>query len=486
MVGTCLLDEEEKTKPIIKEVNIQNSKEYFIDTSIIILNRNWEVGKLDSTLNQLNQDIPVFRSDADQLIFITERNDTINYFKSQINSPNPLIIFTPESGPILCTADQFPQLYKFYFSKLKLPNDTVTESQIKIIKEDSIFTKIHPERELLPFLPYKDLTQLIIEDSIINLPIIRDTILGNRSLAYPILNQNKHLSIRFDNDFWDNTDYYYTNGAAIKYSNKIFSSSPISKILVSNNNSGIDEYGIHIIQHMYTGEKPKIETIVQGDRPWSSYTLFGQYLSSFDIVNKIQHYSEFNIGAIGPESGGALLQNIVHQLVPNNSPPKGWHHQISTDFIIDYKYAIKKLIFNRNRFESYMNGSIEAGFLRDNISWGYGFRYGKFIPFYLGSCSDIAQITNKYSSQKFRYNIIFNIETKAIAYDATLQGGVFNRKSIYVLPNGDLKRFTVESYFGIEASYGKIDLQILQYWKSKEFIHGNDHKYLSIRLNYAF
>ena len=455
--------------------------------SIIILDKNWDPSEKDSLLNKEDISPAVSVSDSDILQFITTAGDTIEYQKKQIRSKNPIIIFSPDDGPVLTSLEKFTKLYHFYFPP---ETDTVIIIKKEEKKTDEI-TKAPQEIEIIERETIDGIT------SISTFPYFeiekKDTLrkkaqidIYPENLSYPIINNNQALLIRFDNDFWDYTDYYYTNGAAIGYTHPIFASSPVSRLLVSNGNSGIDYYGLQVVQHMYTGLQPKVDTIVQGDRPWSAYTTIGQYLTSYDIQHKIKHYSEFNIGLIGRESGGGFVQNFVHVILPNNSAPKGWDNQIATDIIIDYQYKILKEFYSANHFESYLTGSAQAGTLRDNVGWGFGLRYGKFIPFY----QDVSIYHRKRKTapyaRKFRYNLVFNIETRLIGYDATLQGGMFNKESVYVLPSASLNRFVLESYAGFEVSFGQWELQFLQYWKSREFHTGEDHKYVSVKLNVAF
>lgn len=486
LIGTCVFDSKKEEVPLEKKLISLKSSEYFNDSCIVILNKNWQSGLLDSVLYRINNQTPVFYSDADKLVFISENNDTVSYNRSQINTPNPLLIFTPENGPILTNAIRFQRVYNFYFPIL---SDTIDNQNPTISfthHEDTVIVIKYRDRDKLKPLESVSINFLDLKKTIQAIPPRPKQELEDRSLYYPLLNGNRYLNIRFDNDFWDYTDYYYSNGAAIGYSHSIFAFSPISRILVSNRTNGLDYYGLQAVQHLYTGFKPKIDSIVQGDRPWSAYSTIGQFLTSYDLQNKIKHYSEFNIGLIGPESGGGFIQNLVHTILPNNSPPQGWDNQIANDIIIDYQYEIRKMLYERNKMESYIKTGAQAGTLRDNLSWGFGFRYGKFIPFY----KDVSIYRKKRlpisSSHKLRFNIVIEVETQLIGYDATLQGGVFNKSSVYVIPSSQINRFVMEGIGGFEISYGPYELQFLQFWKSKEFKTGKDHKYVSVRLNFAF
>jgi len=487
------MDYQENSSPTENNIASVEKVAIYHHPSIIILNKNWDALKKDSLLRKKGIFPPITVSESGVLKFITSKGDTIEYKKNQINSKNPIIIFHPDDGPVLTSLEGFNKLYHFYFPPEKNTRIIINEEEAITVKQTTTETKSDPttkvepqKREKLNKLESISIAVLEIDEIEQIIPKLPSSRLIDIKASYPIINNNQILKIRFDNDFWDYTDYYYTNGAAIGYTHPVFASSPISRILVSNGKSGIDYYGLQVVQHMYTGLQPKVDSIVKGDRPWSAYSTIGQYLISFDTKNRIKHYSEFNIGLLGPESGGGFMQNFVHVILPNNSAPEGWHNQIATDIIIDYQYKIQKNFYNTKILESYLVGGAQVGTLRDNISWGFGLRFGKFIPFYQDESIYHRKRKQAPLPRKLHYNLVFNIETKIIGYDATLQGGMFNKESIYVLSSGSINRFTMESYGGFEVSYGQWELQFLQFWKSREFHTGEDHKYVSVRLNIAF
>lgn len=434
--------------------------------------------------------IRVIPTKESEIIFITDQKDSILISTKKLNSIEPVIFFRKESGPYITNLKDFSKTKLFFFpDQIEKEPSAITndlKEDIFIDLEDSI-----QMTERSSIIDYKTLKSNYL-DTISLTRRSRDlqesqTIeLSNRSEFYPIINYNQYLDIRFDNDFWDYTDYYYTNGLALSYMHPFITRSPLSYLLVSNGKNGADYYGLTLVQHMYTGFQPKVDTIVEGDRPWAAYTTLGQSLISFDRKNKIRHYSEINFGILGPFSGGGFIQDIVHTVLPNNSPPEGWHNQIAQDYILDYQYEIKSLLYETSLFESYIIAGAQLGTLRDNLQWGFGGKFGKFIPFY----HDISIYNRNRSSadfsKKLRFNFLLEVETQLIAYDATLQGGLTNKTSIYVLPSSQINRFVMEGKAGLDISYGNWQLQFIQYWKSKEFKTGKDHKYVSLRLKLAF
>lgn len=463
---------------------------YITESGVYIINKNWEPNKLDSLLNT-EDNIKTIHLDTLQLVFINKQNDSIAFSLDKINSTEPIIFFNHNKSPFLTNLNEYNNSYTFIFpDRNEIINDlnatNITKEKIedvsKIIRPENkerttiTYEKIESKEILLLHLTKKKRTP----ENIAHLE------LSDRSQYYPLLNDNQFLELGFDNDFWDYTDYYYSNGVYLSYSHPNFARSPLSYLLISNGKSGVDYYGITLVQNLYTGVQPKVDSIVPGDRPWAAYTTLGQNLISFDPINKMRHYSEINFGIVGPYSGGGFIQDLVHTILPNNSPPQGWHNQINTDYIIDYQYKLRSLLYEAYKFESYLIAGAQVGTLRDNLKWGFGGKYGNFIPFYQNMSTYNRKRISPNFDRKLRFHFLFEIETQLIGYDATLQGGVTDRRSVYVIPPGDINRFVIEGIGGVELSFGRFELQFIQHWKSKEFKTGKDHKYVSVRLKTAF
>lgn len=484
LLSSCQFNEEtelpEYTKQVSKESSSQDNNSYILENGIYIINKNWDKQKLDNTLSS-NPDFLLIDKKT-KLIFITEDQDSIEISITKISRQNPIIIFNKSDGPILTSLDRL-HIYLNYQRKAEETKESQniimphldSSNTVVIQKKDSRKIDDLASLSFIPGLKYDSIKVTVFKD-------LKERTHGEISQFYPVIPDKRNLEIYFDNDFWDYTDYYYTNGIRIGFIHPVFSNSPLSYLLVSNGTNGFDYYGVQIVQHMYTGTQTKIDTIIPGDRPWAAYSIIGQYATSFDWTNKIKHESEFNIGILGPKSGGGFLQDLVHTILPNNSSPEGWDNQINTDIIIDYQYRIFKSLIESKHFESYIKASAQAGTLRDNLKWGFGAKYGMFTPFY----KNIQNQEFKKGNRKIYYSIFGDIETQLIGYDATLQGGVTDRTSVYTIPNRNMKRFVMQGYLGLEFTYKKLQLQLIQYWKSKEFKTGKDHKYVSVRLYWGF
>ena len=91
----------------------------------------------------------------------------------------------------------------------------------------------------------------------------------------------RYLSITFDNDIFDNTDYYYTNGLNILLVSPLAKSSPSAKLLVGIKKADINIYGLTIKHNMYTPTNPETPEIIVGDRPFSAFLTIGNNRASY-------------------------------------------------------------------------------------------------------------------------------------------------------------------------------------------------------------
>jgi len=70
----------------------------------------------------------------------------------------------------------------------------------------------------------------------------------------------------------------------------------------------------------------------------------------------------------------------------------------------------------------------------------------------------------------------------AIGYDATMQGGVFNRSSPYTIAAKDIKRVTLQQNFGVVLNFRKIYLEYFQSLLSPEFSGGKMHRWGGLKI----
>ncbi|NOX85711.1 MAG: lipid A deacylase LpxR family protein [Chlorobi bacterium] len=243
--------------------------------------------------------------------------------------------------------------------------------------------------------------------------------------------------IDFDNDIFANTDYYYTNGTGFQLITPFLNNSPMTYILPGLKNATIDLNGFFIRQNMYTPVNPDVTEIQYGDHPFGATLTLGQFREVYDLEKKLVFKSKITFGVLGKGALGAEIQSALH-----NIHPVGWVNQINSDFILNYSFTVSKAVVSSPLFELNLSGAADIGTLYDNIRGGTDIRIGRFIPVYRGPISVFGLNT---PGNKWQYWFSIKTGIKAVAYDATLQGGMLNKDNRYVIADQDINRLV---YYG--------------------------------------
>ncbi len=286
-------------------------------------------------------------------------------------------------------------------------------------------------------------------------------------------NKTAFLRIIFDNDIFDNTDYYYTNGIRIELVMDFVSKTPISKILFRLNKSDYDYQGFSVVQNIYTPVNPDTKIINTNDRPFSAYLTVGHFRQSINIEKGIRMKSEFAVGVLGPASLGGMVQSGIHEI-----EPIGWENQIENDIIIDYSFEVEKVILRKNYFELFANGNARIGTVHNNLGGGFNLRLGRFIPIL-----DNQWVGNNPSEpSKIKFWFFTKVNLNFVLYNATLQGGLFNTQSKYTLAGSQINRAIINASAGLAFYYGHFGLELENFYISPEFKGAYDFRYGRINI----
>lgn len=286
---------------------------------------------------------------------------------------------------------------------------------------------------------------------------------------------NHLFSITFANDIFNNTDHYYTNGIRFDLIHPGIKKSPLSFLLIPNDHGNIVAYGATFMQNMYTPLNPDLEEIVSGDRPFSSYLMIGQYKISINPRTKIRTRSGINLGVIGSAAMGGFVQKAIH-----NIEPRGWIHQIKNDLLVSYYAEFEKALITSGNFTFDGIGGFEAGTLYDKLTLGVSARFGNYRMIEKGS-----KMQKELNFNRFRYSFFVRAITDMVGYDATLQGGVFNRRSTNTLDKSQISDFVFHASAGFSVSYAKFSLTLEQNYLSPEFRSARAHRWVSMKTSYS-
>jgi len=293
------------------------------------------------------------------------------------------------------------------------------------------------------------------------------------------LRTDSYFHFYYDNDFFSATDRYYSQGIGIELSDPLIKKSPISKALVPFKNA-INYYGIRIQQDVFTPRSIRYDSIFVGERPYAGVFVVSHFLISIHPAKKQRLSTSLDIGIIGPNAKGAEEQKAIHSAL-NNIQPLGWEYQIANDYVINYNAQFEKGFYIKKNIEliGFIDG--RAGTLYDDVGIGGIVRSGWLEPYFKNS-----GLTRQKDRKKIQCYAFAKGKIKAVAYNATLQGGVFNRKSIYTIPSANVKRLVAIGYIGIVIAYKRVSLEYSKAYLSPEFTNGLTHGWGHCSITFCF
>jgi len=187
--------------------------------------------------------------------------------------------------------------------------------------------------------------------------------------------------------------------------------------------------------------------------------------------------SVFTLGVIGPSAGGYGMQKKIHEWI-NDTKPLGWQNQIQNDLVLNYEASVEKNLVTAGHFllvNAY--GNARLGTLSTKLTSGLTLMAGGFntaIKSAFGIPFD--------ATDDFDFHFYFQPLVNFIGYDATLQGGMFNKSSPYTISSNEINRLTYQANFGAVLRYRAVNVEYFKSMLSKEFESGMDHTWGGIRV----
>ncbi|MCF2486587.1 lipid A deacylase LpxR family protein [Dyadobacter sp. CY347] len=285
---------------------------------------------------------------------------------------------------------------------------------------------------------------------------------------------DKYIRLHYDNDFFAESDYYYTQGYSFEVVNPGLSKNPINKLLLHKGQS--TRYGLAFEHYGFTPTSISSNAILYNDRPFAGAIMLKSFRISTDTIHKTRLVAILSTGMIGPAAFAGKMQTKIHSWTGDRDP-KGWQYQIRNDVVLNYEIQFQKQILNlRNVVALNTETQMQIGTLNNKAQAGLTLRLGKFAsPF-----KDSPRL-NARNIQCYIYNqplVGFN------AYDATLQGGLFSTHSPYKLKSSQINRVTFQDNFGMVIQYWRIYLEYYQSFLTKEFRTGMDHRWGGIKMGF--
>ena len=292
----------------------------------------------------------------------------------------------------------------------------------------------------------------------------------NRGSASPWI-----VKLDWDNDFINQTDYYFTNGTSLEVWNNQLQASPLSLLLLPHKENSRIFYGMTLRQDIFTPLNVDANSPQIGDRPFSSYWLMGHVKKSFDADLSYVITSGFYFGMMGKSGGGEWVQNGIHDILPTSGHVNGWNNQLSNSICLDYQIDIEKEFYQNSLFRLSGSAGVMLGSPYTNINGGFQLYFGQ-----LGAYPDLFFRKEQANFQIYGYT---KVEAKGVLYNATLQGGFFdrNQEKLYITPNP----LVLQLQIGMAVRYKNFTTELGQNLITPEFSGARTHKWGYVRFSYT-
>jgi lipid A 3-O-deacylase len=184
------------------------------------------------------------------------------------------------------------------------------------------------------------------------------------------------------------------------------------------------------------------------DRPFAAYLYVGSTLN-FLYKNESNLKLSAQLGFVGPDAFGKQVQDFVHDNF-GFYHPSGWEYQINNDFEINLSAEYNKLLARASWIDVSVDSYVNLGLGFTGAGVGPLVRLGSFNQLF-NSVSTQSTVSRKdITGLLHKHELFFYYKPLAnyVAYDATIQGGLFDNHSGLEITK-DKEPFIFSQQFGV-------------------------------------
>ncbi len=299
---------------------------------------------------------------------------------------------------------------------------------------------------------------------------------SDRNIPSPDVLGNS-IGMSFENDMFNKMDWYFSNGLNFSMTHSVFEGSPVNYVLFPVRLRERDRavYGLRLTQEIYTPKDITENEIQEGDHPYAA-TLS---LTEEKIINRpaegLRFTSGLQIGVIGPAALGFNAQEFIHNNTPSH-PPQGWHNQVGNDILLNYYLSAEKEVIRDEVSQLALYVRARLGTVYTDAVVGLWSRF-EFLPkFFTHVGPDL--------SRKVNFHFRLGWELRFVGYDASLQGGMFNRTSPYTIPSSDVSRIVFRASASAVLEIYRHEISFFQKVMSPRFEASDWHGWMGISYRY--
>ncbi|WP_158544365.1 lipid A deacylase LpxR family protein [Pedobacter miscanthi] len=235
-------------------------------------------------------------------------------------------------------------------------------------------------------------------------------------------NYKNELVVISENDAYIDitSDRYYTNGAFIKYRHALN-----GEKLKAGRSKEI--MGFELGQKIYNPYYSFVPNPALHDRPFTAY-LYGEANYSRFYENKQMLKVSAQVGVTGKDALGEKFQKAFHKLVGQNQI-EGWEYGLNSEPTLNLGAEYNRLLLSTYNkiFDVTGTASAAVGNVITKANLGAMLRLGRFNDMEASSAfNSLVSNNNSYKAQR-KYELFLSVSPQlhAVAFDSSLQGGLF-------------------------------------------------------------
>jgi hypothetical protein len=293
------------------------------------------------------------------------------------------------------------------------------------------------------------------------------------------VNFKNEFGFRSDNDSYLGVgqDRYYTNGLFLSFRHALKQNSERSKFAKKI-------YEIEAGQYMFNAQTGQIGNISQVDRPFAAY-LYGGVKLNLIYKNERSIELSLNAGTIGPKALGKEVQEGLHNAI-GFYRISGWEYQVNNETGINAALKYSSLLSRKSGNDLSIQSYVNLGNTFSGLGAGILFRTGRINPF-SNSVSNNTRISNSLNDTIPQKEFFFFTRPmlNLVAYDATVQGGLFtgDRGPVTYSP----RRFQYSQELGVNYAVKHWTLNFFLTFKSRDNKQQESpHQYGTAMIYYRF
>ena len=223
---------------------------------------------------------------------------------------------------------------------------------------------------------------------------------------------------------------------------------------------------------MYAPSDLRRSDHIEGDRPYAGIIYGGAGYEFFRDWNPFwTHYGEIDFGMIGPAAFAGHTQKFIHKVL-GCKDPKGWHHQLHNEFVVNGQWWEKYNWYLCDYVALVPRVGVLAGTIQDAVEAGCDLKVGWNLKNDVGNnLMFSASKSGKSFFDKLVAYVYAGVDERYYLYNHFLEGSFIRDRDKDKGLDVDIEPFVGEAQCGACIKYDRFYAKYYMVFRQDEFKH---------------